>query len=64
MGKSDVLKVDFGVHFNGHIVDSAFATSFDPTYDNLLAAVKEATNTDYHDTSALGAKILNCELLS
>ncbi|KAJ5714115.1 uncharacterized protein N7483_011296 [Penicillium malachiteum] len=43
--KSDVMKVDFGVHINGWIVDSAFTMSFDPTYDNLLAAVKDATNT-------------------
>lgn len=43
--KSDVLKVDFGVQVNGRIVDSAFTVAFDHTYDNLLAAVKEATNT-------------------
>lgn len=43
--QSDVMKVDFGVHINGWIVDSAFTMSFDPTYDNLLAAVKDATNT-------------------
>lgn len=42
---SDVLKVDFGVQVNGRIVDSAFTVAFDHTYDNLLAAVKEATNT-------------------
>ncbi|KAI8721307.1 Methionine aminopeptidase 2 [Fusarium sp. LHS14.1] len=41
----DVMKVDFGVHINGWIVDSAFTMSFDPTYDNLLAAVKDATNS-------------------
>ena len=41
----DVMKVDFGVHVNGWIVDSAFTMSFDPTYDNLLAAVRDATNT-------------------
>ncbi|OAQ78176.1 methionine aminopeptidase 2 [Purpureocillium lilacinum] len=41
----DVMKVDFGVHINGWIVDSAFTMSFDPTYDNLLAAVRDATNT-------------------
>lgn len=41
----DVVKVDFGVHINGWIVDSAFTMAFDPTYDNLLAAVKDATNT-------------------
>lgn len=41
----DVLKVDFGVHVNGWIVDSAFTIAFDPIYDNLLCAVKDATNT-------------------
>jgi len=41
----DVLKVDFGVHVNGWIVDSAFTLAFDPIYDNLLCAVKDATNT-------------------
>ncbi|KAK5697353.1 Methionine aminopeptidase 2 [Elasticomyces elasticus] len=43
--KEDVMKVDFGVHVNGRIVDSAFTVAFDPKYDNLLAAVKDATNT-------------------
>jgi len=43
--KGDVLKVDFGVHVNGRIVDSAFTVAFDHKYDNLLAAVKEATDT-------------------
>ncbi|OAA33021.1 Peptidase M24A, methionine aminopeptidase, subfamily 2 [Moelleriella libera RCEF 2490] len=43
--EKDVMKVDFGVQINGWIVDSAFTMSFDPTYDNLLAAVKDATNT-------------------
>jgi len=41
----DVLKVDFGVHVNGRIVDSAFTMAFDPVYDNLLQSVKEATET-------------------
>ncbi|KAK9326248.1 peptidase M24, structural domain-containing protein [Lipomyces orientalis] len=41
----DVMKVDIGVHVNGRIVDSAFTMAFDPQYDNLLAAVKDATNT-------------------
>ncbi|KAI5203509.1 methionine aminopeptidase 2-like protein [Aureobasidium subglaciale] len=41
----DVLKVDFGVHVNGRIVDSAFTVAANPVYDNLLVAVKEATNT-------------------
>lgn len=29
----------------GRIVDSAFTLTFDPVYDNLLAAVRDATNT-------------------
>lgn len=41
----DVLSVDFGVHVNGRIVDSAFTVAANPVYDNLLAAVKAATNT-------------------
>ncbi|CAG5155896.1 uncharacterized protein ALTATR162_LOCUS3889 [Alternaria atra] len=41
----DVLKVDFGVHVNGRIVDSAFTVAANPIYDNLLASVKAATNT-------------------
>ncbi|KAK6074884.1 methionine type [Seiridium cupressi] len=43
--QSNVMKVDIGVHVNGRIVDSAFTIAFDPMYDNLLAAVKDATNT-------------------
>ncbi|PHH62966.1 hypothetical protein CDD81_6391 [Ophiocordyceps australis] len=42
--QQDVMKVDFGVHVNGRIVDSAFTMAFEPKYDNLLQAVKEATN--------------------
>ncbi|KAK5104137.1 Methionine aminopeptidase 2 [Lithohypha guttulata] len=45
LGQQDVLKVDFGVHINQRIVDSAFTMTWDPKYDNLLAAVKDATNT-------------------
>ena len=49
----DVMKVDFGVHVNGRIVDSAWTVAFDPTYDNLLAAVKAATNTGIKVSSIL-----------
>ncbi|KAG0211743.1 Methionine aminopeptidase 2 [Mortierella sp. GBA30] len=41
----DVCKIDFGVHVKGRIIDSAFTLTFDPVYDNLLAAVKDATDT-------------------
>lgn len=42
---SDVLKVDIGVQVKGRILDSAFTLNFEPTYDNLLEAVRAATNT-------------------
>ncbi|KAG6031575.1 hypothetical protein E4U41_007527 [Claviceps citrina] len=42
--QDDVMKVDFGVHVNGRIVDSAFTVAFEPKYDSLLQAVREATN--------------------
>ncbi|KAM0257103.1 hypothetical protein ACHAQJ_004567 [Trichoderma viride] len=43
--QNNVMKVDIGIHVNGRIVDSAFTMAFDHKYDNLLAAVKDATNT-------------------
>lgn len=42
--QNDVMKVDFGVHVKGKIVDSAFTMAFEPKYDPLLAAVRAATN--------------------
>jgi len=45
VGENDVVKVDFGSHINGRIIDSAFTFSFNPKYDELLKASKEATNT-------------------
>lgn len=44
LGKDDVMKLDFGTHVNGRIIDSAFTIAFDSRYDPLLAAVKDATN--------------------
>lgn len=43
--EGDVMKVDFGVHVNGRIIDSAYTATFDPKYDPLLEAVRAATNT-------------------
>ncbi|XP_022082523.1 methionine aminopeptidase 2-like [Acanthaster planci] len=41
----DVCKIDFGTHINGRIIDCAFTVAFNPRYDPLLEAVKDATNT-------------------
>ena len=38
------MKVDFGTHINGHIIDCAFTVAFEERFDPLLNAVKEATN--------------------
>jgi hypothetical protein len=45
LSQSDILKVDFGVHVKGRIVDSAFTMAWEPTYNTLIEAVKAATNT-------------------
>lgn len=52
----DVMKVDIGVHINGRIVDSAWTMTFNPVYDNLLAAVKDATDTGVRVGYACPAK--------
>ncbi len=41
----DVMKIDFGCQIDGRIIDSAWTVSFNPRYDPLLNAVKEATET-------------------
>lgn len=41
----DVMKLDFGTHIDGLIVDCAFTVAFNPMYDPLLQATRDATNT-------------------
>jgi methionyl aminopeptidase len=41
--KDDIIKIDFGTEANGWIIDSAFTVCFDPKYNQLIAAVKAAT---------------------
>ena len=57
--EKDVMKIDFGTHVNGHIIDSAFTMSFDPQYDELLAAVKESTNAGL---KAAGVDVRLCDI--
>ncbi|CAD8197025.1 unnamed protein product [Paramecium pentaurelia] len=42
---NDVCKLDFGTQVDGWIIDSAFTVAFNPRYDKLLEASKDATNT-------------------
>lgn len=59
----DVCKIDFGTHIKGRIIDCAFTVAFNPVYDNLLKAVKDATNTGIREAGIdarlgeIGAKI-------
>lgn len=39
----DLIKVDFGVHINGHIIDGAFSWSASKKYDELILISEEAT---------------------
>ncbi|KXH50419.1 methionine aminopeptidase [Colletotrichum simmondsii] len=55
----DVMKVDFGVHVNGWIVDSAFTMSFDPAWDSLLAGVRAATESGI---KAAGIDVRICDV--
>jgi len=55
----DVMKLDFGTHVNGHIIDCAFTVAFDPKFDNLLQAVKDATNTG---VKAAGIDVRLCDI--
>ena len=43
--KDDVCKIDFGVHYEGCIIDSAFTINLDDKYNNLLKSSREAVDT-------------------
>jgi len=45
LGKSDIVKVDFGVHLQGHILDGAFSYTENPDLQPLVECSIEATNT-------------------
>ncbi|XP_078276176.1 methionine aminopeptidase 2 [Rhinoraja longicauda] len=55
----DVCKIDFGTHINGHIIDCAFTVAFNPKYDKLIEAVKDATNTGIKNA---GIDVRLCEI--
>jgi methionine aminopeptidase type II len=41
---NDIIKIDFGVHFNGMIIDSAFTIGLDPKYNQFIQISKDVTN--------------------
>ncbi|BDA41560.1 Methionine aminopeptidase 2 [Coccomyxa sp. Obi] len=56
---NDVMKLDFGTQINGRIIDSAFTVAFDPRYDPLLKAVREATDTGVREA---GIDVRLCDI--
>jgi methionine aminopeptidase len=50
---------DFGTQIGGRIVDSAFTVAFNPRYDPLLTAVKEATDTGVREA---GVDVRLCDV--
>ncbi|KAG8242412.1 methionine aminopeptidase 2 [Homalodisca vitripennis] len=55
----DVTKFDFGTHINGRIIDCAWTCAFNPKYDKLIEAVRDATNTGI---KAAGIDVQLCEI--
>lgn len=55
----DVTKIDFGTHINGRIIDCAFTLTFNPKYDKLIEAVRDATNTGI---KAAGIDVQLCDV--
>ena len=41
--EDDLIKIDFGIHIEGSIIDSAFSYSFNNKYNNLIEASKSST---------------------
>ena len=44
LDKNDIIKIDYGVHYNGMIIDSAFTLWFDEKYNEFINLSKEATD--------------------
>ncbi|HMD78707.1 MAG TPA: type II methionyl aminopeptidase [Nitrososphaerales archaeon] len=42
--ESDLIKVDFGVHVDGYVTDTAVSLTFNPDYDLMLDATQRALN--------------------
>ena len=43
LNSNDLIKIDFGVHIEGSIIDSAFSFSFNNKYNNLIEASNSST---------------------
>ncbi|EPR79937.1 Methionine aminopeptidase [Spraguea lophii 42_110] len=57
--EDDILKVDFGTHVDGRIMDSAFTVCFNPKYEPLLMAAKEGTEKGLE---CIGVDVRVCDI--
>jgi methionyl aminopeptidase len=57
--EDDVMKIDFGTQIDGRIIDCAWTVAFNPKFDPLLEAVKDATNVGI---AAAGIDVQLCEV--
>jgi len=55
----DVMKIDYGTQIDGLIVDCAWTVAFNPRYDPLLQAVKDATD---EGLKACGIDVRLCDV--
>jgi Xaa-Pro aminopeptidase len=53
------MKIDFGTQIDGRIIDCAWTVSFDPQFDPLLEAAREATNTGLREAGASVRPVLD-----
>jgi methionyl aminopeptidase len=59
LGPDDVMKLDFGTHVGGRIIDCAFTVAHNPKFEPLLAAVRDATN---EGIKAAGVDVRLCDV--
>lgn len=59
LGESDVVKIDYGTHVNGRIIDCAFSLTFDNKYDGLIEAVRAATEAGIREA---GIDVRLCDI--
>lgn len=45
LNADNLVKVDFGVHVRGRLIDCAFSVAFNEKFDPLIKATQDATNT-------------------
>lgn len=55
----DICKIDFGTHIKGRIIDCAFTLAFNPKFDKLKEAVRDATNTGIREA---GIDVRLCDI--